>query len=69
MTKVQLYLGEAELLALRKAAQRSGRSRADLIREAIRRVWVYPDSDGPVGLWDGAPRRTSVQHDTVRYEP
>ena len=69
MVKTQVYLREEELVALRAAAQRLGRSVADLIREAIRRRWLRPDSDGPVGLWDGPPRRTSVEHDTIYDAP
>ena len=54
-------------MALRKIAQRSGRSMADLVREAIRQVWLRPDpvSSGPVALWDGIPSRTSFEHDTI----
>ena len=69
MTKTQVYLRDEELKTLHKLAKRSGRSLADLIREAIRSVWLRRDGDGPVGLWDGAPRRTSVEHDTVHDEP
>ena len=69
MIKTQVYLRDEELKALHKAAKRSGRSLADLIREAIRSVWLRRDGDGPVGLWDGRARRTSVEHDTVHDEP
>ena len=44
------------------------RSVADLVREAIRRVWLRPSADGPVALWDGAPSRTSVEHDVIYDE-
>ena len=63
--KTQVYLREEELAALHEAAERSGRSVAELVREAIRRVWLRPAADGPVGLWDGAPGRTSVEHDSI----
>ena len=69
MAKAQVYLREQELRALHRVAERSGRSLSDLIREAIRSVWLRRDGDGPVGLWDGAPRRTSAEHDTVHDEP
>ena len=69
MTKTQVYLRDEELAALHKAAKRSGRSVADLIRDAIRRVWLRPPAVGPVGLWDGDPRRTSVDHDSIYDEP
>jgi hypothetical protein len=69
MTKTQVYLRDEELKALHRVARSSGRSLADLIREAIRRVWLRPNGEGPVGLWDGTPNRTSVEHDTVHDEP
>lgn len=69
MKKTQVYLRQEELDALHAAAERSGRSVADLIREAIRKVVLKPESEGPVGIWDGEPRRTSVEHDTVHDDP
>ena len=69
MIKTQVYLREEELRALHEVAERSGRSVADLVREAIRQVWLRPDGDGPVALWDGTPRRTSVDHDSIYDEP
>jgi plasmid stability protein len=65
MEKAQVYLPAEELAALRKAAARSGRSVADLIREAIRKQVLRPPAKGPVALWDGEPKRTSVGHDSV----
>ena len=67
MVKTQVYLREEELEALREAAKRSGRSVADLVRDAIRRVWLRPEREqnGPVALWDGEPKRTSSEHDSV----
>ena len=63
--KTQVYLPKEELDALRKAAARSGRSVADLIRDAIRQVVLKPPANGPVAIWDGEPKRTSLEHDTV----
>jgi len=68
MEKTQVYLRKEELEALRAAAARSGRSVADLIREAIRKTVLKPPTEGPVAIWDGEPRRTSVEHDTVHDE-
>ena len=65
MVKTQVYLGPEELEALHDAAERSERSVADLIREAIRRVWLRPARRGPVGLWHGEPKHTSVDHDSI----
>ena len=69
MTKTQVYLRDEELEALRRAASQSGRSVADLVRDAIRRTWLRADTSGPVALWDGEPARTSVEHDTIYDRP
>ena len=69
MEKTQVYLHKEELDALRKAAARSGRSVAELVREAIRKVLLKPEAAGPVAIWDGEPKRTSIEHDSVYDEP
>jgi hypothetical protein len=69
MTKTQVYLREEELQALHEAARRSGRSVAELVREAVRQVWIRPQSRGPIALWGGELRRTSVDHDSIYDEP
>lgn len=70
MVKTQVYLRAEELEALHEVADRSGRSVADLVREAVRRVWLRPSGGrGPVGLWDGTPARTSIDHDHIYDEP
>ena len=69
MERTQIYLRKEELDALRKAAARSGRSIADLVRDAIRKVVLKPPAAGPVALWDGEPKRTSIEHDSVHDEP
>jgi hypothetical protein len=69
MEKTQVYLRKEELDALREAAARSGRSVAELVREAIRKVVLKPQTSGPVAIWDGEPRRTSLDHDSVHDEP
>jgi hypothetical protein len=69
MTKTQVYLRDEELEALHEAARRSGRSVAELVREAVRQVWLRPQSQGPVALWDGEPRRSSMDHDAIYDEP
>jgi hypothetical protein len=58
-----------ELQALRTAAARSGRSVAALVRDAVRKVVLKPVRSGPVALWDGKPKRSSLDHDTVHDEP
>ena len=65
MEKVQIYLRKEELDALRRAAKRTKRSVAELIRDAIRKVVVNPTADGPVAIWDGEPTRPSADHDSI----
>jgi hypothetical protein len=69
MEKTQVYLRKEELDALRKAASRSGRSVAELVRDAIRKVVLRPQAEGPVAIWDGEPKRPSSEHDSVYDEP
>jgi hypothetical protein len=69
MEKTQVYLPKEELDALREAAARSGRSMAEIIREAIRQVVLKPQASGPVAIWDGKPKRTSIDHGSVHDEP
>jgi hypothetical protein len=69
MEKTQIYLRKEELDALRKAALRSGRSVAELVREALRQTVLRPDTAGPVAIWDGKPKRSSIEHDSVHDEP
>jgi len=68
MEKTQIYFRKEELQALRAAAARSGRSVAALVRDAVRRVVLKPVSSGPVALWDGKPKHSSLDHDTVHDE-
>jgi hypothetical protein len=65
MERIQVYLPKEELDALRKAAAQSGRSVAELVREAIRKVVRKPQASGPVAIWDGDPKRTSIDHDSL----
>jgi hypothetical protein len=69
MEKTQIYLRKDELDALRAAAKRSGRSIAELVRDAIRKVVLRPESTGPVAIWDGELKRASIDHDTIHDEP
>jgi hypothetical protein len=69
MEKTQVYLRKEELDALRQAAARSGRSVAELVRDAIRQVVLKPQAEGPVAIWNGTPKRTSIDHDSVYDEP
>jgi len=68
MVKTQVYLRKEELDALRMAAVRSGRSVAELIRDAIRKIVLKPQAAGPVAIWDGELKLTSIEHDSVHDE-
>ena len=68
MTKTQVYFPDEDLETLRSIGRRTGRSVADLVREAVRRVWLRPNSSGPVALWDGTPAKASVDHDAIYDE-
>ena len=69
MVKTQVYLRKEELSALHRAAKRSRKSVAHLVREAVRQTWLRPESRGPVSIWSGVPRRTSIEHDSIYDEP
>ena len=69
MEKTQVYLRKEELDALRKVAARSRRSVAALVREAVRKVVLMPAAEGPIAIWDGEPKRSSLDHDSVHDEP
>jgi plasmid stability protein len=69
MEKIQVYLPKEELGALRKAAARTGRSVAEVVRDAIREVVLKPQSSGPVAIWDGELKRSSLEHDSIYDEP
>jgi hypothetical protein len=69
MVKTQVYLPADELAALHRLARRSRRRVADLVREAIRRVWLRPEPGGPVALWDRPFDGSSADHDAAFDEP
>jgi hypothetical protein len=63
LEKTQLHLPKEELDALREAAKRPDRSVAALVREGISTVVLKPTLTGPMAIWDGIPKRTSLDHD------
>jgi Ribbon-helix-helix protein, copG family len=69
MEKTQIYFRQEELAALREAAARSGRSIAELVRDAVRKVVLKQPAAGPVAIWNGRPERISVEHDSVHDKP
>lgn len=69
MRKTQVYLPEEDLAELHRVARRTGRSVAALIREAVREKYLSTKPAGPVALWNGEPRRTAIDHDSIYDEP
>jgi hypothetical protein len=69
MTKTQVYLPDDELKQLHRIARRKRRPVADLVRDAVRRVWLTEAPKGPVGISDGQLRGTSLDHDAAFDEP
>ena len=68
MIKTQVYFQERDLKALHRVARKSGKSVAELIREAVRQTWLRAAPTGPVALWDGQTRPSS-DHDSIYDEP
>jgi len=54
---------------MRCAKPPRGRSVAELVCDAIRKVVLKPQAAGPVAIWDGKPKRASFDHDSVHDEP
>ena len=69
MIKRQVYFQEEEFALLQQTARHSGRSVADLVREAVRRVWLDSAPEEPVALWDGPVRVPSTEHDSIYDHP
>jgi hypothetical protein len=69
MKKTQIYLPERELQALQHLARLKKRRIADLVREAIRTVWLHSEPEGPVALCNGRLRGASAEHDAAFDEP
>ncbi|MBI5507145.1 MAG: ribbon-helix-helix protein, CopG family [Deltaproteobacteria bacterium] len=69
MSKTQVYLPKDELAALHRLARKKKRRMADMVREAVRTVWLNPPPAGPVALADGELSATSAEHDAAFDEP
>jgi hypothetical protein len=51
-----------------KAPRRILQLAAAAVRDAIYKVALKPQAAGPVDIWDGDLRRTSIEHDSVHDE-
>jgi hypothetical protein len=69
MIKTQIYFPERELRALHRLARSAGKSVAEMVREAVRRIWLREKPKGPIALWDGKPRHTAADHDSIYDRP
>jgi hypothetical protein len=45
------------------------RSIGELVGDAIRKIVWKSQTAGPAAIWDGEPKRASVEHDSVHDEP
>jgi len=61
MEKTQIYLRVKNLRRCARLPRGPGRNIADLVRDGI--FVLKPQAAGPVAIWDGTPKRTSIEHD------
>ena len=69
MVKTQVYLPAAELRALHRVARQKKRPVAELVREAVRAVWLREPPSGPIALFDGEIQGSSLDHDSAFDNP
>jgi hypothetical protein len=73
VTKTQVYLPEEQIARLHLLAKRDGKSVAAIIRDAIgatlEKALPANAKQGPVALWAGEIKRTSIDHDSIYDEP
>jgi len=69
MTKTQVYLPPADLRALHRLARQRKTKVAELVRSAVRQTYLLGRPPGPVALWDGDFRGSSLDHDSAFDEP
>jgi metal-responsive CopG/Arc/MetJ family transcriptional regulator len=65
MVRTQIYLPEEELKELHKVAKRQGKSVAQIVRSAVRKVWLTPSANSIVGLAESTKSLTSDDHDAI----
>lgn len=65
MAKTQVYMPADELRALHALARQKRRRVGDLVREAVRQVWLKSAPNGPVAITSERLRRTSAEHDSA----
>ena len=68
MTTIQVNFPDEDPVTLPSLAKRTGRRVEDLVREAVRRVWLGPEARSPIALWDRTPTKTSLEHDATYDE-
>lgn len=70
MAKMRVYLRKGDLAGPGKAAaQRSGRGVAAIVGEAIREAVLKQEARGLAAIWNGEPKRPSIDHDSLHDDP
>ncbi len=67
MKRLRIRLRKEEMLALREATARLGRTVADVAREATREAVLEPrlKAKSVIAIWDGRPNRASTDNDSI----
>ena len=66
MIKTQVYIEANDLKRLHVLAKKKQRSVAEMIREAIRSVWLEEKNpEGPIDLWSKPIHIASTDHDSI----
>ena len=63
MEKIQVYLLSSTHCA------RWLHDRGVALQHLVRKVVLMPAVEGPIAIWDGEPKRSSLNHDSVHDEP
>jgi hypothetical protein len=69
MEKTQVYLRKEELEALRRRRRGRGAASQNWSATLFARSCSSRRPRGRVAIWDGEPKRTSIDHDSVHDEP
>ena len=62
-------LAELYIRAFSNPSSKGNKRISSLVREAVRKVLLMPAAEGPIAIWDGEPKRSSLDHESVHDEP
>ena len=70
-TSPEFWLNLQKLYELRLAREEVGDrvKRLPKLTERKAKVVLMPAAEGPIAIWDGEPKRSSLDHDSVHDEP